>query len=430
MSIAASEFGLLPSGQVQTSAFQSALDRLGAAGGGELVLPPGRYVTGTLHWRSRVSLRLEAGAELTASTNIRDFPPVGPLLSGHGNKDLQPHHFLLFDDVENVALQGEGVIDGSGAAFWQPELTSYGWHLEKDARPSPMLLFHNARGVRIRGLRIQNSPGWTLSLHGCRDVVVDGVTIVNSRIGPNTDGLDILDSSLVRVTNCSLDCGDDGIVLKSLGGVCEDVVVSNCVVRTNCRAYKLGAKEAHGTIRRVVFSGCTARDSTNGICLINAGGGVFEDVVYQGLCLECCTDTPFVPAVHVDCHGRGGPPGVIRRVHLRDIIIRSDRRLLITSEKRGRVSDILMSGVSVFMPSIEIPGEAARRAVSEQFSPATPWAREQSALVVAENIDNLRLLDWTVRTATPPPPGFAFASWANSSVSFRDIVSDLPLAQD
>jgi hypothetical protein len=404
----------------QTADLQAAIDRVGASGGGEVVLPPGRYVSGTLIFRTGVTLHLTAGAVLEASPDLADYPPLWPVTE---HKDLLPHHFLVFANIERAGLSGPGIIDGSGPAFWQEQLTDYGWYVEKGPRPSPMIFLRDCRRLRFTDVEIRRSPGWTLSIHDCTDVRVSGISIRNSYIGPNTDGIDVVDSRDVRISDCTIECGDDGIVLKSLGGVCEDILVSNCTVRTNCRAFKLGARESYGTIRRVVFSGCSARDSTNGICLINAGGGLFEDVIYQGITLECLTSTPWVPPIHVDCHDGGRGVGRIRRVLMENICLRTDGRILCTGEKLGAVRDVRLAGLRVELPAIEIPTEEAKRARSTQFSPGNEWARGEAAFLVADNIDHLQIRDWTVRAEVPVPAHYRIFSARQCELAVDGVLS-------
>ena len=84
-------------------ATQKAIDACAQAGGGTVYLPSGTFRTGTLVLKNNVTLHLSAGATLSGSRDIADYP--------------QPH-LLYALDAENIAIEGDGTIDGNGDAFW------------------------------------------------------------------------------------------------------------------------------------------------------------------------------------------------------------------------------------------------------------------------------------------------------------------------
>ena len=75
-------------------------------------------------------------------------------------------------------------------------------------------------------------------------------------MGPNNDGFDITGSQDVMISDCTLSCCDDAIVLKTTpdSGPIERVTVTNCVIRTRCAALKLGASESFHDMRQIAFS--------------------------------------------------------------------------------------------------------------------------------------------------------------------------------
>lgn len=103
-----------------------------------------------------------------------------------------------------------------------------------------LILMVDCREVRLRQIELRNSAYWMQCYLACDGVFLSGVTVRN-HCNFNNDGIDI-DSKNVLVENCEFDSDDDAICLKSHDPDrwCENVVIRNCTVRTNCNGVKLG----------------------------------------------------------------------------------------------------------------------------------------------------------------------------------------------
>jgi polygalacturonase len=240
---------------LNTRALQFAIDRAFQAGGGVVSLPPGIFLSGGLTLRSRVTLHLEAGAELRGSTDANDYEyHPGPQVEG----DANGRHLIFAQDAEDVAITGLGTIDGNGAAFWRrkgrpaprPEdlwgdVIAWDYEPATPRRPSPMLEFARCRNVRIEGVTLTNAPGWTLRPIACESVVIRGIHVRNPIYAPNTDGMDITACRNVFVCDCDIATGDDAICIKSENPYGEllptkNITVTNCVLSTCCNGFKVG----------------------------------------------------------------------------------------------------------------------------------------------------------------------------------------------
>ncbi|MFP4354558.1 MAG: glycoside hydrolase family 28 protein [Phycisphaerae bacterium] len=394
---------------INTSAIQQAIDTATAAGGGTVVVPPGSFRTGTLTLASNLTLEIQTGAKLIGSENMEDYPPLPPRHNPFDHKDLQPYNLIRALDATNVTICGGGQICGSGPAFWDPP-SKCEFYTEKDRRPCPMIDLTDSADIRIRDVAIVDSPGWTVHICRCRNVRIQGIDIRNSLIGPNTDGLDITDSSDVFISDCNVVCGDDAIVLKSLGGTNERICVTNCTLQTRCSALKLGANESLGTIRQIAMSNCVVRDSSRGVSLYCMTGGTFEDVVIDNLVLECDNDLKLVCPIHINVSRNPDPVrdsgvGAIRNVRIANVLCTSDARILLTAEAPGMLENIHLSEIHMTYHRIEDEFELARKAVGLQFSPFNPDARAAKACIAAENIRGLSLRNisttWPENTEVP-----------------------------
>ncbi|MBM4020593.1 MAG: glycoside hydrolase family 28 protein, partial [Planctomycetes bacterium] len=315
-------------------AIQAAIDACAKAGGGTVRLPPGDYLSGTLRLRSNVTLRLDKGATLWASTDPADY------------EGKRSGHLLLADDAEHVGLGGEGTINGQatadyGARWGAPEAPAF---------RTGILLFTGCRNVSIRGVTILYSDAWTLHLKRCEDVTIEGVTIRNNLKRLNSDGIDPNSCKRVRITNCDIAAGDDCIVLKATEPYpCEDVVVAGCTLETTCTALKLGT-ESYGDFRDVLFKDCTIRRAPIGIGFYMKDGGTMERITFTNIKMEASgVEHHTVVPIFMDIERRNADSkiGRIRDVTLQDIDITSGSGILIQGMPESPIENLTLRRIAM-----------------------------------------------------------------------------------
>lgn len=401
---AVNRFGAVGDGRtLNTDAIQKALDAAHAAGGGRVVVPPGTWLTGTLLVRDHVTLEVQSGATLLGSTDIAHYPHRR---DGH-NADRQPHHLLVLAG-RGITLCGGGTIDGSGPAFWDPPVGQPPWKRARRPRVSPMVECIDCADLRIGNLTLANSAGWTCHLFRCDCVVVHGLRIVNDVFGPNTDGIDINGCRDVLVSDCHIETGDDAIVLKSTADArsCERIVVTNCIIRSNCAALKLGT-ESHHDMRQIAFSNCVCYASNRAVGLYCLDGATYEDVLVGNIVADTECGIALCRPIHLDLRRRTDESrmGVIRNVRISNFACRTAGRILLTAEKGGLLQNILLRDVQLTYRQVEDPVPLVPQAKSTQFSNRSPEARAARAAVVAENVQGLELRDlvinWPAHSEVP-----------------------------
>ena len=249
-------------------AIQAAIDGCSSAGGGTVLLTAGDYSSGTIHLKDNVTIYLDAGATLWGSADASDY---------------DAESLVQADDVQRISITGEGRIDGGGKAFW--EHNGERW-LPKPFRPNFLLNFVGCSDVHVRNILITNAPGWTIRPLRCNRVFIRGVTILNDREGPNTDGIDPDCSTNVHISDCHINVGDDCIVIKATEPFpCENITVTNCTLETSCAALKLGT-ETLGDIRHCTFTNCTIRNTPAGITIYLKDKGTIEHIKFSNITME------------------------------------------------------------------------------------------------------------------------------------------------
>ncbi|MEN6605458.1 MAG: glycosyl hydrolase family 28-related protein [Bryobacteraceae bacterium] len=344
-----------------TAAVQKAIDAAAGQGGGTVWVPAGKYLCGTIHLKSNVTLHLDNGSAILASTDNGDFDPYEtlPFKSVSDNETTFFHYGLLVaENAHNIAITGQGIVDGNRPKRRGPKTVS----------------IKNCQYVTIRGITVQNSPNYSISFWGSDYVDIDGVTILNGY----ADGIDPDASRYVRISNCYIDCWDDAICPKASPSMgmdqrrnVEHLVVTNCVTRTNCSNFKFGT-ESSWDLKDVTVSNITmmprdkGRPPISGISLEAVDGARINGVAISNISMVDVTTPIFV---RLGNRGRGmnpPTPGSVENVSFNNIVARSAR---MTSSVTG------------------IPGYLARRvALSNILITMEGGNQDPKGLDVPENV--------------------------------------------
>ena len=277
-------YGARADGTKCTQAFAAAIAACAAAGGGRVVVPAGRFFTGPIHLKSNVELRLEKKAVVEFSDDPKDCLPAVPS-SWEGLECLNYSPLLYAYGCTNVALSGEGTIRAK-MDFWKTLMEEgstdiqgarailYKWGSEdypvekRDMtkahaaimRPH-LVQFNRCKGVRIEGVRVEDSPFWTIHLYQSEDVVVRRINVCAH--GFNNDGIDIEMTQNVLIEGSFFDQGDDGFVFKAgrnrdawrVGRPTKNVEIRNCRITKAGSLVGIGS-ELSGGIENVYVHDC------------------------------------------------------------------------------------------------------------------------------------------------------------------------------
>ena len=272
------DFGAVPDGTtLNTEAIQKAIDECHSAGGGRVVCGVGCYKTGSVMLKSNVELHLETGCTLLGSEKLDDY--VDLTSSGfinNADKTAENSSRALINAVnsENVAVTGQGRLDGNGLFFYKPGDIGPTGKFNKPSTQRPrIVMFYGCRDVRFEDITCVDSSCWTFWLMKCEDVNIRGVKIRCNKKMVNVDGIDIDACRNVVVSDCIIDTEDDCIAVRSIQNmyetpaVCENITVTNCVLKTECNGVRIGCP-SDAVIRNCVFSNLVI-DGYSGIAVQN-----------------------------------------------------------------------------------------------------------------------------------------------------------------
>ncbi len=193
-----------------TAAIQQAIHACAAKGGGEVTLAAGTYLSAPIVLESNITLHLDKGATLLGSADHADYPAKIEFREPGLQSLVSATH------AQNVAITGEGVIDGNGYSWWAMALAIKNTGILGTDHPRPRLVvFDHCKHVRLEGVTFQNSPMWQLIPYYSDDVVIRNIRILAPRHAPNTDGIDPFSSTNVVIDHVFADVDDDDIAIKS-----------------------------------------------------------------------------------------------------------------------------------------------------------------------------------------------------------------------
>jgi polygalacturonase len=412
------DLGAVPDGKTLcTEAIQKAIDRLGAAGGGTVDFPPGTYLSGTIVLKSRVALRLEAGATLQGSPRLADYPVIKAKTVESRTNAYNIRSLIFAEDLDTIAIVGRGTLDGSGAAFKSKA--------HEGSRPLLLRVIH-CRDVLVEDIRMQNSGFWNQHYLDCRRVRMRGVRVFNHATY-NVDGVDIDGCRDFLVSDCFFDSDDDAVCLKSTSDLpCQNVLVNNCVISSHCNAVKMGT-DSSGGFTDVTISNCSIvspRDSKvlyglqrgiSGISLELVDGGRMDRIAISNVTIDG-VETPLF--LRLGNRGKGftvenspvekpRPIGTFRNVSLANIVATraGQTGCSVVGLPEHTIENVSLSNVTIRSEGggKKAWASAAIKELPENYPEATMFGKLPAHGLYCRHVKGLTLTD--VRLLTDAPDG-------------------------
>lgn len=272
---------------LNTDAIQKAIDDCAAAGGGTVRVPKGNYLSNPLFLKSNIRLRLEKDATLVASSEIAAWRADEKTQYAAAENGWLP--FISIADAQNVAIVGEGTIDGQGAVWWERWRENIRASGKKGGTDRPRLIYiTRSNNVLIDGVTLTHSPSFHIVTRYAHDVDINGTRILSPWHAPNTDAIDPIDSQNIRITNNYIDCNDGHIAIKAEKadprfpeGVVENIYIANNTLKQG-RGISIGSESAGG-VNNVLVENNAFEGSMYGIRIKSprGKGGEVKNIVYR-----------------------------------------------------------------------------------------------------------------------------------------------------
>ena len=317
-------YGAVADGKTNnTLTIQKVIDEASAQGGGTVLIPAGKFVTGVINIKSNVELHLDKDAFLLGS----------PVRADYG--DGKASALIVSNHQHHIAITGQGTIDGQGEALlkdiyvrlnagtlrdteWKTENPWHQVRPEEDNRPK-LIEFKNCDDIKIKGVTIKNGLCWVQNYKSCSNLVVDSIKVESVTFW-NNDGIDITDCKNARLTNSFFNAADDGICLKSEDpqGYCENIYVADCKVRSSASAIKFGTA-SHGGFKKITVKNIIVYDTfRSAIALESVDGGTLEDINVDNIKATNTGNAVFIRLGH---RNQKAPVGKVRGIHISNVTV-------------------------------------------------------------------------------------------------------------
>jgi polygalacturonase len=358
-----------------TAAIRETIAKAVARGGGTVLVPAGRWLTGPIHLSSNINLHVAKDAVLLFSTTFTDYLP--PVLTRWEGLEVYNYSPLIYArDCENVAVTGSGKLDGQGAAWWpwkktqKPAATKL-YELASSGVPTQQRVFGVEGGLRpsfvqtvgcknvlVEGVTITNGPFWTIHPVYSENVIVRRVRVETE--GPNNDGCNPDSSRNVLIEDSVFSTGDDCVVIKSglnedgwrVGKPSENIVVRRLRGERGHGGVVIGS-EMSGSVRNVWVTDSEFVGTDRGLRIksMRGRGGVVENIFYenvrhQDIRLMVVELTTFYASSTLEPKTK--TPPAIRNVHVSGITARGAKRAIdIVGLPELPISDVSFKDVDI-----------------------------------------------------------------------------------
>ncbi len=414
---------------LDSPAINAAIEAAVRDGGGQVLLPAGTYLSGSIRLKSNIDLHLSAGCTiLAAPASMKAYDPsesFGGFPEYQDGGHTYFHNSLIWAESQtNVSITGHGMIDGQGLTKKDTEKAGIvqGGSIGTGDKAIALKL---CRNILIRDVTIFRGGHFAIITTGCDRGTIDNVTIDTNR-----DGIDIDCCKYITVTNTKVNTpSDDAIVLKSSYALkqavpCEHILITNCLVTGYklgtfldgtyqpeavnwvCGRIKLGT-ESNGGYRNITISNCTCVWSS-GLAFEEVDQGRMENICVTNIAMEHVHHYPIY--ITTGCRNRGPKevtqPSSARNIQISNVIATDCDSLcsiIVTGMKDEPVRNVWLSNIRLTFRGGGTK-DLVKRDYREQGTnyPEPRWAGPTPAYgLYARHVEGLHVNDVTFRYERP-----------------------------
>lgn len=365
---------------LDTKAIDKAIDAANAAGGGTVYFPAGDYLSVTIHLKSNVALFLDQGCTIVAATNSKDtlydMPEKG---ENETYQDYGHSHFhnslIVGENLHDISITGPGKIWGKGLIKDERKAG------ENEGWGNKTLALKLCRNVTLKDFTIFHG-GWFCFLL----TAVDNATIDNIKMDTGRDGIDLISSKNVHITNCTINApGDDALCLKcdyslNYPRALENVTISNCMVsgynegtfldgtyKKDGRKHPQGrikfGTESNGGYKNITITNCIF-DHCKGVALETVDGAALEDITISNITMRDINNSPIF--VRLGARQRAPqdfPYSQLHRVIISNVIaydVTGEQGAIISGIPGHDIEDLTLDNIRIYFKGGGTKEQAAR----------------------------------------------------------------------
>lgn len=311
------DFGAVADGvTINSKAVQAAIDECSSQGGGTVLFADGEYVLSTVFLKENITICIDKTAKILGAPSFYDYAPQEEIdypLYQDASHSYFDHSMFVGKNCDNIVFTGGGEIDMR--SVWDED------DVRKIVGRGPKTIaLRECNNVKIFDLEINNTTDLAIYFAGCEDV-----EIYNIKMRVYIDGISPDNCKNVYIHDCDVESGDDGIVFKSSYtlnrlGVCDNIVVKNCRVKSRCSAVKFGT-ETNGGFYNIVIDNIDVRETRiTAIAIESVDGAIIDGLTLKNMHIRNAGAPLFI---HLGLRMRGPEGreiGRIRNITLENIL--------------------------------------------------------------------------------------------------------------
>jgi len=400
---------------IDTKAIEKAIDAASTAGGGTVYFPAGNYLSVTIHLKSNIGLYIDHGATIVAATTSETVKYDSPEKTDNDlYQDYGHSHFnnslIVGVNLHDISITGPGKISGKGGLIREDQKE------KNDGYANKAISLKLCRNVLLKDFTVFYG-GWFAFLL----TAVDNATIDNIKIDTNRDGIDLISSKNVRISNCSINApGDDALVLKSdyalnYPRATENVTITNCQVSgynegtfLDGTCQKNGRKDATGRIKlgtesnggfkNITISNCVF-DHCRGLALETVDGAQLEDITISNLTMRDILNAPIFVRLGARMRGpKDYPYSQLHRVMISNIVaydVTGEQAAIISGIPGHNIEDLTLNNIHIYFKGGGTKAQANREvpALIDSYPDPNRWGITPAYGFFIRNVKDLKMSD-------------------------------------
>ncbi|KAK4432130.1 Polygalacturonase [Sesamum alatum] len=214
------------------------------------------------------------------NSNMIKMEIAGTLIASDDRSDYKKdtRHWLRFDSVENLVVEGGGTIDGNGNVWWRNSCK---------INKNKAITFYKCTELVVKNLKIQNAQQIHVSFERCKGVKASKLVVNAPQTSPNTDGIHVTSTEDIHLSTCTIATGDDCISIVS-GSKKVRASDITCGPGHGISIGSLGSGNSEAHVSDVVVNKAKLSGTTNGVRIKTwqGGSGSANNIEFKNIEME------------------------------------------------------------------------------------------------------------------------------------------------